>query len=119
MMNVLRQSTPAAALILVLGACAGCSGNGPVRSVAVASGFATQGAKSADFVEQSRPGALEYKPVGVKPPDRGHAPLNADELRTLETSLDQRRTRNESEAATAKALGNTPMAQPPVIPPLE
>ena len=45
--------------------------------------------------------------------------LDVDELEKLKGNLDKRRTSNEAEAATARALGNTPMAQPPVIPPLE
>ncbi|MGI6245675.1 MAG: hypothetical protein ACOYJQ_07895 [Pseudochelatococcus sp.] len=119
MMNALRQSTPAAALVFVLGACAGCAGGGPVHGIAVASGFATEGGKAAGFVEESRSETLQYKPVGVKPPDRGHAPLTKEELEALETGLNRRRSQNEADAATARALGDTPMAQPPVIPPLE
>lgn len=119
MIDTLRRSSPAIALLLIALACAGCAGGGPVHGVAVASGFATEAPKAADFVESSRAGDLEYKPVGVKPPDRGHAPLNAEEIDALKSGLDQRRVRNESEAATARALGSTPMAQPPVIPPLQ
>lgn len=118
MMHVLRQSMPVAAIFVVISACAGCAGGGPVHGLAVAGGFATETEKSADFVEQSRTESLQYRPVGVKPPDRGHAPLTAEELDALTARLDQNRERNEAEAATARALGSTPMAQPPVVPPL-
>ncbi|MFT0891389.1 hypothetical protein [Pseudochelatococcus sp. G4_1912] len=119
MLGILRKSTSVPTFLFILLTCAGCAGNSPVRGIAVATGFAAKENPSADFVSQSRAEVLDYKPVGVKPPDRGHAPLSKDELEKLKGNLDKRRTSNEAEAATARALGNTPMAQPPVIPPLE
>lgn len=119
MLDISRRSPPAVALLLVALGCAGCAADGPVHGVAKATGFATDAPQPADFVEATRREQLDYRPVGVRAPDRGHAPLTAEEIDALKTDLDGRRTRNEREAATARALGNTPMAQPPVIPPLE
>lgn len=118
MIEIPRLS-PAAALLFIALGCAGCAAGGPVHGVAKVTGFATDAPQAADFVEATRPEQLAYKPVGVKPPDRGHAPLSAEEIESLKTGLDGRRQRNESEAAVARQLGSTPMAQPPVIPPLE
>ncbi|MGV6871132.1 hypothetical protein ACUSIJ_00340 [Pseudochelatococcus sp. B33] len=119
MNDIPRRSSQAAALLFVMLTCAGCAADGPVHGVAKATGFATDTPEAADFVQATRAEQLDYRPVGVKPPDRGHAPLTAEEIDALKADLDQRRARNESEAATARALGNTPMAQPPVIPPLQ
>lgn len=119
MIHIPRRSSQAAALLLVLLSCAGCASGGAVHNVAKATGFATDAPESADFVKATRTEQLNYRPVGVKPPDRAQAPFTTEEIDALKADLDSKRARNESEAATAKALGNTPMVQPPVIPPLD
>lgn len=119
MIDILHPSPRAAVLLLAVLGLGGCAAGGPVHGVAKVTGFATDAPEAAEFVQTSRAGQLDYRPVGVKPPDRGHAPLKEGEIAALKAELDTKRARNESEAATARALGSTPMAQPPVIPPLQ
>lgn len=116
MLDILRKSMPIPAFLLSLLVCAGCASNSPVRGVAVVTGFAAKDTSSADFVAQSRATQLNYKPVGVKPPEREDAPLDKEELEKLKGTLEGRRARNEAEAAAARSLSTTPMAQPPVVP---
>lgn len=119
MLNILRKSMSVSASLLFVLACTGCASNGPVRGAAVATGFAAKDTSSADFVAQSRAAQLDYKPVGVKPPERDHAPLNKEELDELKGALEVRRASNEAEAAAARSLSKTPMAQPPVVHPVK
>lgn len=118
-MTILRPSLTGFVLSLTLFVCAGCAGNSPVRGLATTTGFATDTPEGADFVKQTRPAQLEYRPVGVKPPERAMKPMTEEELKGLEGSLEARRNSNEAQAAAAKALSNTPMAQPPVVEPIQ
>ncbi|MBB3809879.1 hypothetical protein [Pseudochelatococcus contaminans] len=116
--NPRRQAYAAALLFTALGL-AGCSTDGPIGGFAKATGFATETPGAADFVEASRSANEEYRPIGRTPPARDLAPLKDDELDALKANLEKRRANNDQAAAAARALGSTPMAQPPVVAPLE
>ncbi|HEX2726794.1 MAG TPA: hypothetical protein VHN20_13320 [Beijerinckiaceae bacterium] len=99
----------AAAALLALAACS--SDTNPVRDIALSTGVSTPPAKSADFVERSRPDSLDYQPVGVLPPNRAKA-KTADEVKAVEAEMDQARAQNETKATSARQLGATPAPSP-------
>jgi len=100
----------AAAALLALAACS--ADTNPVRDIALSTGVSTPPAKSADFVEQSRPDNLDYQPVGVLPANRSRAAKSAAEVKATEAEMDQARAQNESKAQSARQLGASPPPSP-------
>lgn len=99
---------------------AGCSGDvNPLRDVAIATGVGVQPRQAPDFIETSRPGQLEYVPVGTSAPGRPTKAKTAGEVKAMEAEMDRSRSTNEREGQAATAAGATPAPVPPVIPPME
>jgi hypothetical protein len=101
-------------------ALAACSGDvNPVRDMAVAVGVGVQPRQAPDFIQTTRPGQLEYVPVGTSAPARPTKAKSAAEVKAMEAEMDRRRTSNEREGQAASAAGATPAPVPPVVPPME
>jgi hypothetical protein len=100
---------------------AGCAGDtNPVRDVFVAAGVGAERRKAADFVEKSRPAAVDYTPVGVAQPKRAVAAKAKAGVTAAEAEMDAIRARNEARATEAKQVGATVQPlQRPVVPPIE
>jgi len=104
------------AMLVVAGlALAGCAGNEAVKGVAEAAGMATTPQESKNFVKETRPGELEYVPVGSA--ITRNAPRKpVDDFKKLEAQLEAKRTANEAAGNTARELGTTPPPEPAKIP---
>ncbi|HEX8166362.1 MAG TPA: hypothetical protein VF601_11320 [Beijerinckiaceae bacterium] len=96
---------------------AGCSGDtNYVRDGFVAVGVGAERKKAADFVEGSRPAAIDYTPVGVAPPKRAVAAKHPGAVKGGEAEMDALRAANEARASEAKAAGAAVEApKPPVV----
>ncbi len=83
---------------------AACSGDlNPVRDAFVATGVGAEPKPAPDFVAASRPGTVDYIPVGTaaaKTPAK-----TADQVKAAEAAMEETRAANESRAATARELG--------------
>ncbi len=123
---------------------AGCSSDGPIKAIAEAGGLATSVAEPKPFVVEARQANSEYIPIqppavavlcagpNTPPPPvlrsgrstfvSGPAPACRPrfDFKSLEGSLEERRTADANQAETAKALGKVlpPPAPPPMPPPL-
>lgn len=110
--------TPALLLTLLVAAnvsaCAG--GSNPVRDAAAAVGAGPKTAPTPDFVAQSRPGSLDYMPIGTAKEGRPTPARSADEVKAAEAELDALRARNEAAGAEAARLGGTPPPEPITLP---
>ena len=97
---------------------AGCSGDtNYVRDVAVATGIGAKRKKPADFVENSRPAAVDYAPVGVAAPKRAVAAKPAGAVKVGEAEMDALRAANEARAKETKAAGAAvEPPKPPAVP---
>ncbi|WP_414470849.1 hypothetical protein [Microvirga sp. M2] len=95
-------------------ACAG--GSNPVRDVAAAVGAGPKTAATPDFVAQSRPGSLDYMPIGRAEEGRPTPARSASEVKAAEAELDALRARNEAAGAEAARLGGTPPPEPVTLP---
>ena len=116
---------------LACAALAGCAGDtNPVRDVFVATGvgyFLTyewlhfvgaERKKPAEFVEQSRPAAVDYAPVGVAQPKPAIKAKTKVGVTNAEAEMDAYRNANDTKAKEAKAVGATVQPlQRPVVPP--
>jgi hypothetical protein len=91
----------AAGALLGLAACS-CDTN-PIRDVLVTTGVGAEPKPAPDFVATSRPGQLDYIPVGAAPAKA--KAKTADEVKAAEAAMDQTRSTNESRATTARELG--------------
>ena len=90
------------ATALTLGGCAGDSN--PMRDLAIASGVTGGEPKPPpDFVSRSRPGSLDYMPVGVSSPKREYRSKTAAEVGDAEKELDRVRARNEARGRDARS----------------
>ena len=98
--HVLRLGT--AGGLLVLAACTGDTNL--VRDVAVATGVGVEPKPAPDFVASSRPGDVDYIRPGVA--TRPTKAKTADEVKAMETAMEQTRTANEGKAAAARDLGS-------------
>ena len=98
-----------AAGLLALAACSGDTN--PVRDVLVTTGVGTEPKPAPDFVAASRPGTIDYIPVGTAP-EKAKA-KTADEVKAAQAAMDQTRSSNESRAAAARQLGATPAPSAP------
>lgn len=110
---------PPALLLAVLVAAnvSACSGSSnPVRDVAVAVGAGPKTAPTPDFVAKSRPGSLDYMPIGTANDGRPTAARSAAEVKAAESELDALRARNEAAGAEAARLGGTPPPEPVTLP---
>lgn len=70
----------------------------PARNLALMSGIATEIPQAADFVTESRTGALDYMPIGVLPiaPKKPRAAMTPEELAALKEELEAARRRNRA-----------------------
>jgi hypothetical protein len=99
--------------ILLLTTVAACQGDAnPVRDAVVSSGFGPTRAATPDFVAQSRPGSLDYVPVGTSAPARAMPARTSDEVKAAEAEMDALRARNESAGQAAVRAGATPAPAP-------
>lgn len=73
-------------------------------------------AEAPDFVAESRPGSLDYMPVGTAEPGPPTPARTAEEIKAAEAELDALRARNEAAGAAAARLGGTPPPQPVILP---
>jgi hypothetical protein len=101
-------------VIANVAACAG--GSNPTRDIVAAVGAGPQVAETPDFVAQSRPGSLDYMPIGTAEEGRPTPARSADEIKAAEDELNALRTRNEAAGAAAARLGGTPPPEPVVLP---
>jgi hypothetical protein len=105
-----------AALVSTLVGCAGDTN--PVRDAFVAAGVGAQRRKAPEFVEKSRPAAMEFAPVGIAQPKRGVAAKPKSGVAAAEAEMDAIRAKNEAKAKEARAVGATvgpverPVARP-------
>lgn len=99
-----RRIVLAAMVAAPLGA---CSSNGPVKSIAQATGFATNEPQRPGFIEQSRPGSAGFISVGV-PQTTRPKPKTAAEVKKVEGEMDGIRTRHERAAAAAASSAPAP-----------
>ena len=105
-----------AALVTTLVGCAGDTN--PVRDAFVAAGVGAQRRKAPEFVEKSRPAAMEFAPVGIAQPKRGVAAKQKSGVAAAEAEMDAIRAKNEAKAKEARAVGATvgpverPVARP-------
>ena len=104
---------------LACAALAGCAGDtNPVRDVFVATGVGAERKKPAEFVEKSRPAAVDYAPVGVAQPKPAIKAKTKGGVTNAEAEMDAYRSANEAKAKEAKAVGATVQPlQRPVVPP--
>jgi hypothetical protein len=94
----------------------GCSGDtNYVRDVAVATGVGAERKKAADFVETSRPGDIDYTPVGVAAPKRGQTAKAVGAVKAGEAEMDALRAANEARAKETKAAGAAVEPPKPVV----
>jgi hypothetical protein len=104
---------------LACAALAGCAGDtNPVRDVFVATGVGAERKKPAEFVEKSRPAAVDYAPVGVAQPKPAIKAKTKGGVTNAEAEMDAYRSANETKAKEAKAVGATvqPLQRPVVLP---
>jgi hypothetical protein len=86
---------------------AACSGDtNPVRDALVTTGVGTAPRPAPDFVAASRPETIDYIPVGATPAKT--AAKSADQVKATEAAMEKTRAANESRAAAARKLGETP-----------
>jgi hypothetical protein len=110
------SATLCAALVTTLVGCAGDTN--PVRDAFVAAGLGAQRRKAPEFVEKSRPAAMEFAPVGIAQPKRGVAAKPKSGVAAAEAEMDAIRAKNEAKAKDARAVGATvgpverPVARP-------
>jgi hypothetical protein len=98
------------ALALALPALGGCmSDANPVRDQLNAAGIGPKAVEAPDFVAGSRPGSLDYVPVGTSAPPRSRV-RTAAEVKALEAELEAARGRNEARGGVA---GATPARKAP------
>jgi hypothetical protein len=91
-------------IVGALGALAACSGDtNLVRDAAVATGVGVEPKTAPDFVAASRPAELDYIRPGLA--TRSGKAKSADEVRAMESSMEQTRAANQSKAAEARDLG--------------
>ena len=85
-------------------ALAGCVGDtNPVRDLAIASGVTGGEPKPPpDFISRSRPGSVDYVPVGTSAPRRDLRGKTAAEVTNAEAELERVRTRNEARGADVR-----------------
>jgi len=83
-----------AALVTILVGCAGDTN--PVRDAFVAAGVGAQRRKAPEFVEKSRPAAMEFAPVGIPQPKRGVAAKPKSGVAAAEAEMDAIQAKNEA-----------------------
>ena len=88
----------------------------PVREAATAVGLGPTLDPAPDFVAQSRPGKLDFIPVGTAAPGRPTPARTADQVKAAEAELEAVRAANEAAAVTARQ-GTTPAPVPPPLSP--
>jgi hypothetical protein len=63
--------------------------------------------KAPEFVEKSRPAAMEFAPVGIAQPKRGVAAKPKSGVAAAEAEMEAIRAKNEAKAKEARAVGAT------------
>ena len=101
--------------LVLMPALGGCTDGSPVKGAAKLVTFATDAPESKNFVKETRPGDLDYIPVGTKV-DRPTRKMTAAEFKQIEADLDAQRAKNEAAGAAAKAAGSTPPPAPIKLP---
>jgi hypothetical protein len=102
--------------LAALPALAGCSETNLVRDTFVAVGAGPKLAESPGFVQESRPAALDYVPVGTSAPGRPTAAKTAEEVKSAEAEMDAVRARNEAAAAEVRQAGQATSENPAKAP---
>ena len=86
----------------------GCAGDtNPIRDAFVATGLGAQRRKAPEFVEKSRPAAIDFAPVGVAQPKRAVAAKTKPGVTAAEAEMDAVRAANEARARETRAIGAT------------
>jgi hypothetical protein len=98
-------------LALIVAGCGG--GANPVRDVFSAAGAGPPKVEAPDFVKQTRPGSVDYMPIGVSAPERRLKARDAEQTRQFEKELEALRQRNAVQGEVAKSLGATPAPSVP------
>jgi hypothetical protein len=111
-----RAAIMAVAMLAIANAAGCANGSNPVRDVVAAVGAGPKLAPTPDFVAGSRPGSLDYIPIGTSQSGRPTAARTADEIKAAEAELDALRAQNEAAGAAAAQLGGTPAPQPVPLP---
>src|SRR5215207_1434358 len=81
-----RRCILCAALVTTLVGCAGDTN--PVRDAFVAAGVGAQRRKAPEFVEKSRPAAMDFAPVGIAQPKRSVAAKPKSGVAAAEAEMD-------------------------------
>lgn len=103
-----------AAVLLLAAVCAGCTGNtNPVRDVFTELGAGPPATQAPAFVQQSRPGDLDYIPVQRAAANPLPAARSPEEIKKLEAELEAARLRNVAQGEAARRLGATPAPAAP------
>lgn len=117
---LVRFWLPSLALFAVLPALSACSTDAnPVRDLALAAGIGGEPKPAPDFISRTRPGEVDYLPVGVSAPRRTARAKKATEVAKVEGEMDALKLRNEARAVEAKSAGTdagkpmTPRGQRP------
>jgi outer membrane murein-binding lipoprotein Lpp len=98
---------PALALLAVLPALSACSTDAnPMRDLAFAAGIGGEPKPAPDFITRTRPGGVDYLPIGVSAPRRTVRAKKATEVAQVEGEMDALKNRNEARAAEAKSAGS-------------
>lgn len=119
MPKALRQAIILVGVAFVSAGLSACASDiNPVRDVFVGAGVGGAPKPAPDFVASTRPGSVDYMPVGVSAPARAMPAKSAAEVEAAKARLEQARTANEAQAATARRLATTPPPAPVTVEPL-
>ncbi|MBV9078327.1 MAG: hypothetical protein JO048_12680 [Methylobacteriaceae bacterium] len=105
-----------ALLVFLPGLLAACSNSSNLVRDAVTAAGVTGGEPrpAPDFVTRTRPGNLDYVPVGVDAPRRTDRAKSKEAVAEAAAALDATRSRNEVRGAEARRAATSPAATPPV-----
>lgn len=101
-----------AAAVLALASLAACNER-PERSLALATGIASEPKPAPDFISSSRPATLDYLPVPAGKPEPPNNPERKAKVEALEAELTEVRTATEARGAATRAAGAASAAAPP------
>lgn len=92
----------------------GCAGDGSVKGLAEATGFATTAQEAKPFVKETRRAEADYIPVGTSV-TRAAPRKKPEEFKKLEAELEAKRLSNDAAGNQAKELGSTPPPAPAAV----
>ncbi|HEY8565747.1 MAG TPA: hypothetical protein VIL65_09620 [Beijerinckiaceae bacterium] len=113
--SVLRRLALSMGAVAALGACSGDIN--PVRDVAISAGVGQKRPDGQDFVRDSRPATLDYRPVGRLAAERDRKARTPTEVKALEAQVDKSRAAVQAAGEQAKQAGQTPAPVSPKVSP--